>query len=74
MWKDRIVLDEKILMGKPIIKGTRVAVEHIVDLLAADWSVEKILHNYPQLKKQDIDAALKYAAEMLKQGKIYSIS
>ena len=74
MWKDRIVLDSRILVGKPVIKGTRIAVEHIVGLLAAGWTVERILRNYPQLKKQDIDAALKYAAETLKQEKIYSIS
>ncbi|HVB11531.1 MAG TPA: DUF433 domain-containing protein [Nitrososphaerales archaeon] len=74
MWKDRIVVDDRILVGKPLIKGTRIAVEHIVDLLAAGWTVERILRNYPQLKKQDIDAALKYAAETLKQEKIYSIS
>ena len=74
MWKDRIVLDERILAGKPVIKGTRIAVEHVVDLLAAGWTIEKVLHNYPQLKKQDIETALKYAAETLKQEKIYSIS
>jgi len=74
LWKDRIVVDDRILVGKPLIKGTRIAVEHIVDLLAAGWTVERILRNYPQLKKQDIDAALKYAAETLKQEKIYSIS
>ena len=72
-WEDRIVVDPKILVGKPVIKGTRIAVEHIIDLLAAGWSLETILNNYPQLKREDIAAALKYAAEILKQEKVYPL-
>lgn len=62
-WKERIAVDPKVLAGKPIIKGTRIAVEFILDLLANGWTTEKILENYPQLKREDITAALKYAAE-----------
>ena len=61
-WKDRIIVDPKILSGKPIIRGTRLSVEFILDLLANNWTIESILENYPQLKKDDITAVLKYAA------------
>jgi len=54
-------------VGKPIIKGTRVAVEFILELLANGWTVEDILRNYPQLKREDVTAALKYATEVLKE-------
>jgi len=73
-WKQRIVVDKKVLAGKPIIKGTRISVEFLLDLLAKGWTHQKILENYPQLKKTDIQAALKYAAEVLKEEKVYSIA
>ncbi|MCW3993089.1 MAG: DUF433 domain-containing protein [Candidatus Bathyarchaeota archaeon] len=72
-WKDKITVDPNILAGKPIIKGTRIAVEFILDLLANDWTVENILENYPQLKKEDITAVLKYATEILKDEKVYPL-
>lgn len=72
-WKDKITVDPNILAGKPIIKGTRIAVEFILDLLSNDWTVENILKNYPQLKKEDITAVLKYATEILKKEKVYPL-
>jgi uncharacterized protein (DUF433 family) len=57
-WKSRITVDPEILAGKPIIKGTRIPVELIIDLLANGWTTEEILENYPKLKKEDITAAL----------------
>jgi uncharacterized protein (DUF433 family) len=69
-WKKRITVNPKILSGKPIIKGTRIAVEFVLDLLAVGWTNEKIMKNYPQLKKEDIKAVLKYAADKRKRGKI----
>jgi len=58
MWKDRIVLDPEVLAGKPIVKGTRLAVEFIIDLLAQGWSEADILRNYPGLTREDIQACL----------------
>ena len=72
-WKSRIIVDEKILVGKPVIRGTRISVEHILSLLGYGWTTEEILDDYPMLKKQDIEAALRYAAETLKQERIYPI-
>ena len=47
-WRDRITLDPAILAGKPVIKGTRLAVEFIIDLLAQGWPESEILRNYPE--------------------------
>ena len=70
-WKNRIVIDPKILVGKPIIKGTRLAVEFIVDLLAQGWPESEILRNYPGITHEDIAACLMYATNILKAEKIY---
>jgi uncharacterized protein (DUF433 family) len=72
-WRERITVDPKVLSGKPIIKGTRIAVEFILELLANSWTVEDILKNYPQLKREEVAAALKYAAEILKEEKAYTL-
>jgi uncharacterized protein (DUF433 family) len=72
-WRERITVGPKVLSGKPIIKGTRIAVEFILELLANSWTVEDILKNYPQLKREDVAAALKYAAEILKEEKAYTL-
>ena len=49
-----IEINPKICRGKPVIKGTRISVEFILELLANGWSYDEILENYPQLKKEDI--------------------
>ena len=65
-WQERIVIDPKILVGKPVIRGTRIAVEFLMELLAEGWSYDQILKSYPHLCLDDIQAALHYAAETLK--------
>jgi len=72
-WKNRITVNPKILAEKPIIKGTRISVELILDLLANGWTTEQILENYPQLKREDITAVLKYATEILKEERVYPL-
>jgi uncharacterized protein (DUF433 family) len=57
-WNERIIIDPGILVGKPVIKGTRLAVEFIVDLLANGWTEDEILRNYPGLTREDIYACL----------------
>jgi uncharacterized protein (DUF433 family) len=70
---DRIIIDPKILVGKPVIRGTRIAVEFVIDLLAEGWSKEQILSNYPHLTAQDITACLHYAGSMMKQERVFPI-
>ncbi len=73
-WQERIVTDPKVLVGKPVIKGTRLAVEFILELLAERWSHEQILKSYPQLNEEDIWAVLQYAAETIKQERVYPLT
>jgi uncharacterized protein (DUF433 family) len=72
-WKERIDIDPKILTGKPVIKGTRLAVEFIVDLLAQGWSEADILRNYPGMTKDNIQACLHYASAILHAEKVYPL-
>jgi uncharacterized protein (DUF433 family) len=70
-WQERIIVNPAILVGKPVIKGTRLAVEFIIDLLAQGWSEAEILRNYPGLTHEDIAACLAYASALLKAERIY---
>jgi len=72
-WQERIVVDPKVLVGKPVIKGTRIAVEFIGDLLANGWTQEQILENYPNLTAQDVRACLAYASELLHSEKVFPL-
>jgi uncharacterized protein (DUF433 family) len=70
-WQERIVLDPAILTGKPVIKGTRIAVEFIVELLARGWTTEDILSEYDHFTADDIQACLAYASDMLQSERVY---
>ncbi len=70
-WAERILIDPSVLVGKPVIKGARIAVEFVVDLLAEGWTQEEILSNYPQLTREDLLAALRCASETLKSERVY---
>lgn len=72
-WQDRIVVDPQILVGKPVVKGTRLSVELIVDLLAQGWSEGDVLNSYPKLTAEDIQACLKYASAVMHSEKVYPI-
>lgn len=73
-WHDRITLDPKILTGKPIIRGTRISVEFVVDLLGRGWTTEQILREYDHLTAEDIQACLAYAGDVLKSERVYSLT
>jgi uncharacterized protein (DUF433 family) len=70
---DRIVVDPAVLCGKPVIRGTRLAVEFIVGLLAQGWSVEQVLDNYPGLAREDVHACLEYAREVLQSEQVFPV-
>ena len=72
-WKDRIVMNPDVLAGKPVVKGTRLSVEFVVDLLAQGWPEDEILRNYPRLTRDDIKACLRYASAMLHAEKVYPL-
>jgi uncharacterized protein (DUF433 family) len=66
-----IVLDPEVLAGKPLIRGTRISVEHVIGLLAEGWSEVDILDNYPGLTRADLLACLAYARDVLRAERIY---
>ncbi len=72
-WQDRIDLDPKVLVGKPVVKGTRISVELVIDLLSAGWSQEQILESYPNLVIEDIRACLAYAGELLHSQRVFPL-
>jgi uncharacterized protein (DUF433 family) len=72
-WEERIEINPDVLVGKPIIRGTRIAVEFVVDLLARGWSMEQILKEYDHLTRADIMACLGYASDTLKSERVYLV-
>jgi len=72
--EERMVIDEKILGGKHVIRGTRIPVYLIVELVANGLSIKDILKEYPELSEEDVKAALRYAASLLKRETYYEVS
>jgi uncharacterized protein (DUF433 family) len=72
-WPERITVDSEILAGKPVVRGTRLAVEFILELLAAGQSESEILDEYPGLTKEDILACLSYASYLAHEFRAYPI-
>lgn len=70
---DRIVVDPRILTGKPVVRGTRISVELVVELLAAGWDHAQILASYPHLVEEDVRACVAYASELLREEKVYPL-
>lgn len=62
---DRITVDENLCNGKPTIRGKRITVQTILEFLQAGESKEEILHQYPSLEPEDVDACLKFAIELM---------
>ncbi|MDX9751303.1 MAG: DUF433 domain-containing protein [Flavobacteriales bacterium] len=59
-WRDRIASDKDVLLGKPVIKGTRISVELVLELLAEGWSEKQVLESYPHITRADIQAVFAY--------------
>ena len=72
--KRLIVSDPNVMMGKPVIAGTRITVELILEKLAAGETYEQLLEAHPRLTREDIQAALSFAAEALRADVLYPIS
>jgi uncharacterized protein (DUF433 family) len=69
-----VVSDPKVMMGKPVIAGTRITVEVILEKLAAGESIEHVLEAHPRLTREAIFAALAFAAEALRADVVYPIA
>jgi uncharacterized protein (DUF433 family) len=69
-----IEVDAKIMMGKPVIKGTRITVEQILEQLSVINSIDEMLQSYPHLNKDQVHAAIAFAADSIKGDEIYPIA
>lgn len=72
-WRDRIVADPRVLVGKAVIKGTRISVELVMDLLTRGYSRDQVLQQYSQITAEDVQACLAYATEVVKSERMFGL-
>lgn len=70
-WKHFIVSDPNVMVGKPVVRDTRLAVDFLLGLLAAGWTQEQLLQSYPQLTPEALRAVFAYAAEVTHDGAFF---
>jgi uncharacterized protein (DUF433 family) len=68
---ERIVVDPDVMVGQPIIRGTRISVEFVLGLLADGWTEAEILEDYPHLVREDITACLAYARDVVSEFSVF---
>ena len=73
-WKDYITADPDVLLGKPVIAGSRLSVEFVLELIAEGWSEADILRNYPGLTREQILACVAYAKDRLSEESVFRLS
>ena len=73
-WHDHITVDPAVLAGKPVVKGTRISVELLLDRLADGWSHDDILAAYPQLTREQVLAAVRFASELFKEERFVAVA
>jgi uncharacterized protein (DUF433 family) len=74
MWQDFIISDKQVLLGKPIIKGTRISVELILELLASGWTETQILESYPNVSEDALRAVFSYLHDCMQHELYFPIS
>ena len=72
-WRDYIHSDPDILLGKPVLKGSRLAVDFVLGLFAAGWSDKQVLDNYPTLTPEALQAVFAFAAECMREQTFYAV-
>jgi uncharacterized protein (DUF433 family) len=72
-WQDHIHSDPQILNGKPVVRGTRLAVDFLLGLFAQGWSHEQVLESYPQLTADSLKAVFAYASDALNDGTYFPV-
>ena len=72
-WREYIHSDPEILLGKPVVKGTRLSVEFILGLFAAGWTEKQILENYPTLTPEGLRAVFAFATECMREEALYTL-
>jgi len=72
-WKKFIHSNPEVLLGKPVVKGTRLSVEFILGLFSSGWTEQQVLENYPTLTKESLLAVFSFAADCMREESLYSI-
>ena len=70
-WRERIEINPEVMTGKPVIKGTRLTVDHVIELLAEGWTAAQVTEEYPGITVEDISGCLAYASAVIKNEKVY---
>lgn len=70
-WRPHIATDPEVLAGKPVVRGTRLAVDFILGLSAAGWTEKQVIENYPDLTPESLRAVFAFAAETLGDETVY---
>ena len=72
-WEDRITTNPKVMVGKPVVRGTRLTVEFILGRFADGWTEREVLDSYPNLSLEDLRAVFAYAADSMSDGWVLSL-
>jgi uncharacterized protein (DUF433 family) len=72
-WRQYIHSEPEVLVGKPVVKGTRLAVDFILGLFAAGWTEQQVLENYPTLTPEGLRAVFAFAAECMREEALYAL-
>lgn len=73
-WHPYIHTDPAILLGKPVVRGTRLSVDFLLGLLAEGWTESRILENYPQLSYEALQAVFAFTAEVMREERVYPLT
>lgn len=73
-WRKFIHSDSDVLLGKPVVKGTRLSVEFILGLFAEGWTEQQVIENYPTLTKESLRAVFAFATDCMREELLYSIT
>jgi uncharacterized protein (DUF433 family) len=72
-WQEHIHSDPAVIAGKPVVRGTRLAVDFLLGLFAAGWTQEQVMESYPHLSREDLLAVFAFAAEAMHEESFYSV-
>lgn len=72
-WRDYIHADPAILTGKPVVRGTRLSVDFLLELFALGWTHQQVLENYPRLTPESLRAVFAFAAEAMQEESFYAV-
>ena len=73
-WREYIHSDPEVLLGKPVVKGTRLSVEFLLSLFAAGWTEQQVLDNYPSLTPQSLRAVFAFATECMREEALFVLT